>query len=130
MKSIKPGRMPSRMGVVMGIVTALFGVIWTVSAVSMGAPIFFALFGVLFIAVALYSVWYNYKNATSDNRYSVYDITDDTEEPDPLNMKYGTNRPSRDAASGTDAQANYCPYCGQKLGDDHRFCKNCGAKVE
>ena len=35
MKSIKPGRGPSMMGGVMGIVVAVFGVIWTAAAISM-----------------------------------------------------------------------------------------------
>ena len=48
MKSIKPGRGPSAMGAMGSIVAAVFGLIWTGAAVSMGAPIFFPLFGVVF----------------------------------------------------------------------------------
>lgn len=41
MKSIKPGRGPSAMGAAGSIIAAVFGLIWTGAAVSMGAPIFF-----------------------------------------------------------------------------------------
>lgn len=37
MKSIKPGRGPSMMGVVMGIVAILFGILWIVGAASMSS---------------------------------------------------------------------------------------------
>ena len=42
MYSLKPGRGPSLMGAVGGIVVAIFGVIWTFAAMSMGARPFFA----------------------------------------------------------------------------------------
>ena len=48
MKSIKPGRGPSMMGGLGSIFAGVFGVIWTMAAVQMGAGIF-ALFGVVFI---------------------------------------------------------------------------------
>ena len=84
MKSIKPGRGPSFMGGVMSILVGLFGVVWTVVAASAGGG-FFALFGIIFIAVAVVQAIYNFKNATGKNRYSAFDITDSSEEPDPLN---------------------------------------------
>ena len=51
MKHIKRGRGPSAMGAMGSLFAAVFGVIWTIAAVSMGAPWFFALFGVLFVAL-------------------------------------------------------------------------------
>ena len=94
MKSIKPGRGPSMMGGFMSIVIGLIGVFWTLSAISMGAPFFFCMFGVVFVVIAVVQAVYNFKNATSKNRYSVYDITDVGEETDPLNEKYGnTEKP-------------------------------------
>ena len=88
MKSIKPGRGPSMMGGVMSIVVGLFGVGWTIIAASIGGG-FMAIFGVLFILVAIIQAVYNFKNATSENRYSEYDITDNMEESDPLNDRFG-----------------------------------------
>ena len=76
MKSIKPGRGPSAMGAMGSIVAAVFGLIWTGAAVSMGAPIFFPLFGVVFVIMGIVQAVYNFKNATSENRYSEFDIVD------------------------------------------------------
>ncbi len=61
MRSIKPGRAPSMMGGVSGIAAAVFGVIWIIFALSIGAPWFFALFGVVFIFVAIAGAIYNLK---------------------------------------------------------------------
>ena len=56
------------MGGVMGIAAGIFGVIWTCAAISMGAGPLFALFGMVFIAVAVFDAVYNFKNATGENR--------------------------------------------------------------
>lgn len=124
MRSIKPGRMPSRIGMLVSICAAVFGVIWIGFAASAGAPVFFLLFGVVFIVVALLSVRYQYHNATGDNRYSLYDITDDGEEPDPSDPV----RPRR-AGPGT-GENRFCPYCGARTEEGHRFCRSCGARLE
>ena len=50
MKSIKPGRGPSMMSGVASIGAAIFGLIWTIAAASMGAGPF-ALFGLVFIGI-------------------------------------------------------------------------------
>ena len=141
MKSIKPGRGPSMMGVVMGIVAALFGVLWIAGAMSMtsGAngftfyedPIMsavdaiFPLFGVLFVIAAIAGVVYNYKNATGKNRYSEFDIVDGDEEPDPLNERFGEHEGGKD-----DRHAGaFCPYCGNEIEGDHLYCDRCGKKL-
>jgi len=124
MKSVKPGRGPSMMGGVMSIASGLFGVIWTVAAASMGGG-FFALFGLVFIAVAIIQAVYHFKNATGENRYSVYDITDSGEEPDPLNQRFGTQSASLSDTSGSE----FCPYCGAKAEDGYAFCNKCGKKL-
>ena len=85
MKSIKPGRRRSRYNAVGAVIGIVFGIIWTIAALSMGAPFFFPLFGLVFIGMGVYNAVYNYRNATSENRYSEFDITDENEEPDPLN---------------------------------------------
>jgi len=120
MRSIKPGRGPSMMGGVMAIFAGIFGIFWTVTAFSMGAGAF-SLFGLVFIGIAITQAIYNFKNATSDKRYSTYDIVDSHEEPDPLNERYGAPT-SADFTSAS----QYCPYCGEPAKADHRFCKACG----
>ena len=124
MKSIKPGRGPSMMGGFMSIVIGLIGVFWTLSAISMGAPFFFCMFGVVFVVIAVVQAVYNFKNATSKNRYSVYDITAVGEETDPLNEKYGnTEKPQENI------DMIFCPYCGKKTIKEARYCSHCGKEI-
>lgn len=125
MKSIKPGRGPSFMGGVMGIAGALFGVFWTVMAIAGGAW-FMAPFGLIFIGVAVYNTIYNFKNATGKNRYSEYDIVDESEEPDPWDEKFGNIRKEEKVYV---TAAKYCPYCGEKAEEDYKFCLSCGREL-
>lgn len=121
MKSIKPGRGPSMMGGIIGIFMIGFGILWTVFA-SQVSPIF-ALFGVLWTGIAIAQTVYNFKNAKSKNRYSAYDITDDEEEPDPLNERFGHHQ----TLDETDSE--FCPYCGAKADGDYLYCNKCGKKL-
>lgn len=144
MKSIKPGRGPSAMGGIGSIFAALFGVIWTMVAVSMGAPWFFALFGIMFIIMALVQAAYNLKNATSEERFSAFDIVDSSEERDPaeqLIMKRkdqesrdpaGPDRSREEDISGIrhpEVQRRFCPYCGAAAAPDYRYCSSCGREL-
>jgi len=139
MKSIKPGRGPSMMGVIVGVAVAVFGVLWTIGATSitsdmggMFAPdpfeqtmsAIFPLFGVVFVIIAIVGVVYNYKNATGKNRYSTYDIVDGDEEPDPLNERFGAEQ-----QHSQDGESAFCPYCGTKIEDDYRYCNKCGKRL-
>ena len=121
MKSIKPGRGPSMMSGFVGIFMICFGIIWTVLA-SQASGIF-ALFGVFWTCMAIVITVYNFKNATGKNRYSAYDITDSSEEPDPLNQRFGSS------ASNDKNGNNFCPYCGTPVDDGYEFCNNCGKKL-
>ena len=114
------------MGGVMGIAGALFGVFWTVMAIAGGAW-FMAPFGLIFIGVAVFQAIYNFKNATGKNRYSEYDITDENEEPDPWNERFGGN--NTNSNTGTSAMSRFCPYCGTKVESDFEFCNQCGKKL-
>ena len=124
MKSIKPGRGPSFMSGISSILVALFGVVWTIIAASMGGGLF-ALFGLIFIAYAVVQAVYNFKNATGKNRYSAYDITDEHEEPDPLNEIFG----GQTVKEKTDVENRFCPYCGAPLAQDFEYCNKCGKKL-
>ena len=131
MKSIKPGRGPSMKAGVVGIAVAIFGVIWTCAAISMGAGPLFALFGIVFVAIAVFDVVYNFRNATGENRYSVYDITEDGEEPDPWNERFGADdvdRPEEERQRNGKTY-KFCPYCGTELQSDFVFCNVCGKKM-
>lgn len=123
MKSVKPGRGPSMMGGIIGIAVAAFGVIWTVMAIAGGVWIM-APFGIIFVIISVIDVIYNFKNATGKNRYSQYDITDENEEPDPLNERFGGNEYKRNTEKG-----EYCPYCGEKTQRDFEYCPKCGRKL-
>ena len=126
MKSIKPGRGPSMMGGLGSIFAGVFGVIWTMAAVQMGAGIF-ALFGVVFILFAVLQAVYQFKNATGENRYSVFDITEDGEEPDPLEKRMAP--PPSPAEENKEPGGGFCPYCGASAEKDYDFCRRCGKKL-
>lgn len=131
MKSIKPGRGPSMMGAFGSAAVSVFGIIWTISAMSMGAPFFFALFGLIFVAMGIAQTVYNFKNATSKNRYSAFDITDENEEPDPLNEMFNdsqSGQPGEDAGEENRGVA-FCPYCGAEVEAGFTYCAKCGKKL-
>lgn len=98
------------MGVVGSIVGVIFGVFWTIMATffSSGMPqpmkTVFPLFGVLFIIVGIANVIYNLYNTTAKKRLSVFDITSQTEESDPLNHLFGQNPPSVDSRKSVEAK--------------------------
>ena len=135
------------------IAIALFGVLWTIGASSIsgnissigggfdlygesafiGSPLdtvdaIFPLFGVIFVIIAIVAAIYNFKNATSQNRYSEFDIVDTQEEGDPLNERFGPN-PSDDSKADPHAD-RFCPYCGAPAKGDHRYCKKCGKPLD
>lgn len=137
MKSIKPGRGPSRQSMVGAIAVALFGVFWTIGAVSIGGY-FMIPFGLIFIGVAIYQAVYAYKNTTSKDRYSIVDIVDDDEESDPLNDKYGRKNGLakslmetmvNDSSVGNGTSVNFCPFCGNEVDKKFDFCPKCGQKL-
>ena len=115
MKSINPGHGPSMMGGIGSLYAAIFGLLWTISALSMDAPPVFAVFGVAFILMALVSGAYHLHNATGKNRFSELDITEEGEEPDPLSQQ---------------EHHRFCPGCGQPLQADYDFCPSCGRKTK
>ena len=139
MKSIKPGRGPSAFGGVASVLGALFGVIWIVAAVTMGAPWFFALFGVAFVGLSIANAVFGFHNAFGKNRYSSFDITEDGEEPDPFHSRIEPEAPDApeapEAPEAPDAQRafsqgpRYCPYCGGTADEGYAYCRYCGRKL-
>lgn len=135
MYSVKPGRGPSLMGGVMGILVAVFGIVWTGGALSMGAPPFFAVFGLVFVGMAVAGALYNFYNAGSRNRMSSLDITTDREEPDPIAHAMGYDAPSHSTdeppVSDTARKypGDYCPFCGAKAGAEFNYCPKCGKEI-
>ncbi len=126
MKQIKPGRGPSMMSGIMGIFAVLFGIIWTVMAAQGGGGLF-PLFGVIWTIMAIVETVYNFKNATSRDRYSSYDIVNGDEESDPFNQRFGSAQQESQPKSDTDT--NYCPYCGTPVDDRFLYCNHCGKKL-
>ncbi len=128
MKQVKPGRGPSMMGGIAGIFMIGFGIVWTILA-AQGSGIF-ALFGVLWTAMALVNTIYQFKNATGEKRYSEYDIVDEHEEEDPWNERFRSQERFPEDMSGTyEMQSRYCPYCGTKVEENYCYCNKCGKKL-
>lgn len=110
------------MGGIGAIAAAVFGIFWTAIA-----PGFMKVFGVVFIVIAIAQAVYHFKNATSKNRFSAFDITDSDEKPDPLNQYFHAGDAPRQSQS---AGARFCPYCGAAVEADHLFCRSCGKRMD
>ncbi|MDF2713644.1 MAG: hypothetical protein K0R28_569 [Paenibacillus sp.] len=131
------------MGALGSIVVGIFGVFWTIGAASMGAPSFFVLFGVIFIGMAVIQGIVHFKNATGQNRMSLYDITDSNEEPDPFTKYVNNANASADAQAGAQGNRfdyaqpegpagpiNFCPFCETPVKDEaYRYCAKCGKEI-
>lgn len=96
----------------------------------MGAPIFFPLFGVVFVIMGIVQAVYNFKNATSENRYSEFDIVDSQEEPDPLSQRFHPEvEAPRDSEEPKTDALRFCPYCGARVNAEFEYCGSCGKKL-
>ena len=65
--------------------------------------------------MGVYSLCYHKRNAEADvqDRDSLLEIVD--------------SRPEMETTAPTDAA--YCPWCGEKLGEDYQYCPKCGRKL-
>jgi zinc ribbon protein len=138
MRGIKRGRGPSAMGAFGSAMAVMFGIGWTVFAYSLtrDSPfpmvgILFPLFGVLFVVVGIVQAYYHFTNATGENRFSEFDITDEDEESDPLNQAFGRAYGQRTAkpAGGREIKGAFCPYCGAKAQPEFDYCPKCGKDI-
>jgi hypothetical protein len=123
------------MGGVGGIVVAIFGIFWTITATSMHAPPFFVLFGIGFVVIAIVGAAYNFYNATNRNRMSDFDVTTDREESDPVAQALGFGNKSQSPGQ-TEAPkgmrrfpGEHCPFCGVKVASDFDYCPKCGKDI-
>ena len=135
MKSIKRGRASSLTSGIVGIAMsiAFFGIATQVSS-DFGEFAFVPMImGLIVLGLSIGEII----GATRKNRFSEYAITDDGEEPDPLNQYYGGQAQSTQnwqspisapAQSGTAAQS-YCPYCGTRVEQGFAYCPSCGKRL-
>ena len=120
MKSIKPGRGPSQRGAAGAVFQIVWGCIWTALVLGIMAPaagpigLLFALFGLCFIGMGVYNLMYHKRNAEAEpeDRDSLLEIVD-----------------TREDAAEAPSDAAYCPWCGEKLGEDYQYCPKCGRKL-
>ncbi len=124
MRSVKKGRGPSRRDAIMGVFGAVFGVFWTFLTIRMGA-LFMTPFGLVFIGIAIYQAVHNFKNAKSENRETLYDITEDEQES--FDGVYEINH--KDYEIERDDDSKYCPYCGNEVNAEYKYCNSCGKKL-
>ncbi len=112
MKSIKPGRTNSAVGIAGSIFAIVFGIFWMKMTFGMGGMSIFPLFGIFFIGMAVFNLVISINNTFGKNRTSLYDITEDGEEEDPLF-----------------SHKSFCPYCGGAVGKGHQYCSKCGERI-
>lgn len=101
------------------------------SVMKEGSPVLFPLFGIVFFGMGVVSAAYHYKNATSKDRYSIIDITDNEEESNPLTERFGCEEAKfQNTRSTTYPRKNrYCPYCGDAVESGFIYCNSCGKKL-
>lgn len=123
MRSIKPGRGSSLQGAIGSLFAVVFGIVWMVSAAKSGAPTPFVLMGLVFVVIAGSNVIISLMNATGENRFSLYDITEEGEEPDPLEEMLNKNEKTAAQKEEEErpTETAFCPYCGAKSGERLRF---------
>jgi hypothetical protein len=90
-----------------GLIALVFGIVWTLGAMSMGAPIPFGLFGVVFCCIAIGGILVGIHNASAkpEDRIGGTEIVDIVD-------------------------CVHCKHCGQSISKDSQFCLHCGGKQD
>ncbi|MFN7291984.1 MAG: hypothetical protein ACK5T6_15455 [Pirellula sp.] len=90
-----------------GVIALMFGIFWTIGAMSIGAPTPFGLFGVVFCCIAIGSILVGIHNASvkPEDRIGGTEIVD--------------------IVDGV-----HCKNCGLSISTDSRFCRHCGGKQD
>lgn len=123
------------MGAAGSIAISVFGIFWTIMAftITRDAPfpigLFFPAFGILFVGIGIFQAIYHFKNATSKQRMSLFDITDSREEGDPLNLRFGQEAMTSMESQEESPSHAFCPYCGQGVKQGFQYCPKCGKKL-
>ena len=103
------------MGIASSVFAVIFGIIWCLLALSMGAG-FMLIFGIPFVGFALYRLGVMLKLSGEDTSG-----TTPKKETDPW------DRPQTSAAGP--AGGDFCPYCGFQLQSGFEFCPKCGRRL-
>jgi hypothetical protein len=122
------------MGGIGGIAAAVFGVGWIGFAVSIGAPLFVVLFGLVFVGMAIAVAVYHFYNANprAANRMSLFDVTSGEQEPDSRARRSEAGSSPR--AAGSEAppgptQGKHCRFCGTEVEPSFSYCPGCGKRA-
>ncbi len=122
-RNIPVGPIAAIPGVVMAVFVIIFGVFWTMSARSAGAPGIFTLFGIGFVVVAITGLASVVAAALKVGSR----VTSSYEEEDPVVLY----RPEPEKHKTEHAPQVYreCSYCGTRVDADENRCPNCGAGI-
>jgi len=127
---IKPGRTPSKIGVVFGIIGIVFGILWIALVLRLSGEddgmepgvIFLLAFGVMFIIAAIAITAFYAKSAYGQDRPSLIDVEEASGEET-------SAAKAADDKTGPKEEINFCPYCGKALKRDFSYCQYCGKKM-
>lgn len=137
MYGVKPGRGPSLIGGIGGIVFIILAIAMLESVASRGAPSVFVLFLVGMIVVGVITTVYNFWVAITRNRPSTFDVTRGDEEIDPIAKALGhgpkdettSHEAPRDERKPRRFAGDFCPFCGKKVEGEFDFCPHCGKDI-
>lgn len=106
---VVPGRANSALGGVSSLAVGAFGIVWIISAASMGAPGYMIGAGVMFVLFAIGGAIVSFYNAGAERRFPIVEI-----------------EPSTPAPAADDA---FCTACGAPASRNHNFCAACGNPI-